>query len=84
MCNPNYFRLKGRSEVTQLWLETTANLIFFGGYGLIIFSGGFRLFRIIVNLAIVILLHLLVFPILGPMRIKSTKDKSNESDAGNS
>ena len=83
MCNPNYFRLKGRSEVTQLWLETTSNLIFFGGYGLIIFSSGFRLFRIIINVAIVVLLHLVVFPILGPMRIQSNKELS-ESDAGNS
>jgi|GEM_PF-441570 len=68
MCNPNYFRLKGRSEVTQLWLETASNLIFFSGYGLIIFSSGFRLFRIIINVAIVVLLHLFVFPILGRRR----------------
>jgi hypothetical protein len=84
MCNPNYFHLKGRSEVTQLWLETAWNLIFFGGYGLIIFSSGFRLSRIIINLGIVVLLHVVVFPILGPMRIRTDKDKSNESDPGNS
>jgi hypothetical protein len=82
MSNPNYHRLKGRSEVTQLWLETASNLIFFGGYGLIIFSSGFRLSRIAVNLGIVIILHLVVFPILGPMRLRTDKCKHDEPDAG--
>ena len=83
MCNPNYFRLKGRSELTQLWLETAFNIIFFGGYGLIIFSCGFRLYRIIINIVIVIILHLFIFPILGRMRIRSDTYKSNDSDAWN-
>lgn len=81
MCNPNYFRLKGRSEVTQLWLETASNIILFGGYGLIMFSSGFRISRIIINIAIIVLLHLFIFPIFGQMRISSNKYKSNDSDA---
>jgi hypothetical protein len=35
MCNPNYYRLKGRSETIQICLETASNVLFFGGYGLI-------------------------------------------------
>ena len=82
MCNPNYYRLKGRSEVIQLWLETISNILFFGGYGLIIFSSGFRLFRIGTNIGVVLLLHLVVFPIFGPKFKRNKKNHSNFTDTG--
>ena len=83
ICNPNYYRLKGRSEVTQLWFETVSNVIFFGGYGLIIFSSGFRLSKIGINIGIVLLLHLVVFPILGQKPKRKEKDDPNQLDADN-
>jgi len=80
MCNPNYYRLKGRSEITQLWFETASNVIFFGGYGLIIFSSGFYISRIGINLGIVILLHIIVFPIFGLRQRRREKENPNETD----
>jgi len=82
MCNPNYYRLKSRSGIAQLWFETVSNVIFFSGYGLIIFSSGFRLSKIGINVGIVLLLHLVVFPILGPKPKSEKKDDSNQPDAG--
>lgn len=81
MCNPNYYRLKGRSEATQLWFETISNLIFFGGYVLIILSSGFLLSRILINLGIVILLQFFVFPFLGTRRRYKVKENPNNLDA---
>jgi hypothetical protein len=81
MCNPNYYRLKGRSEVTQLWFETISNVIFFGGYVLIILSSGFLLSRIVINIGIVILLQFFVFPFLGTRQRHKEKENPNNLDA---
>ena len=82
MCNPNYYRLKGRSEVTQLWFETISNVLFFGGYVLIILSSGFLLSRIVINLGIVLLLQFFVFPILGTRRRHKEKENPKNLDVG--
>jgi len=83
MCNPNYCRLKGRSEVTQLWLETAFNVVFFGGYGLIIFAGGLRFSQIGVGFVIVLVLHVVVFPALGVRLKKPVENDANQTDEGN-
>ena len=84
MCNPNYYRLKGRSEVTQLWFETMSNVIFFGGYGLIIFSSGFRLSMIGIGFVIVLLLHIVLFPmfITRIKRIKQNEPNNQNASEG--
>jgi uncharacterized membrane protein YagU involved in acid resistance len=69
-CNPNYYVLLGRSAQTQTILEFVWNIIFFGGYLLIILSSGFNLLRIIVNVIIVVLLHVIIFPIMARTWLK--------------
>jgi hypothetical protein len=64
-CNPNYYRLLGRSETTQLTLETISNILFFGGYILILLSSGFRIARIGINFGIILLLQIFIFPTVG-------------------
>ena len=78
MCNPNYYRLKGRSETTQLIFETISNVLFFGGYIFIIFSSGFRISRIAINIGIVLLLHIFIFPMTIRRLISDKKKPKDE------
>jgi hypothetical protein len=62
--HPNHYRLKGRSDTTQLILQTISNVLFFGGYGLIIFSSGLDVYKILINILIVAALHIIIFPFI--------------------
>ena len=77
-CNPNYYRLLGRSETAQIILESIANIIFFGGYILILFSSGFRISRILINFGIVLLLQIFILPTLGWLTLRRSRRDPGE------
>lgn len=62
--NPNYYIKLNRSEKKQNILQTFSTLLYPGSYLVILFSFGFNIKWIIINLIFIVILNSAIFPMI--------------------